>query len=190
MTQEEIVGIVNTAVTAALAANDAKYSDLQAQFAASQAQIQELHTLITNENKTELEKAKLSAIDAKKLAFAESVDKLIVAGKVLPAEKDGLLDEYAEMLKMEETIEYAEGIVPFSEKMTTRLQARPVLVTKSRTFAHAKDAPDGKIEVPAEFAEMDKEINQASIKMNEEIEAIAKEKGISFAEAADIYAKA
>lgn len=190
MTKEEIQEIVSTAVSAAMVAQDAKYGELQAQFSAAQNQITELATLITKENQVEIEKAKLSALDAKKLAFAESVDKLITEGKVLPAEKDSLLDEYAEMLKMEETIEYAEGIVPFSEKMTTRLQARPVLITKNRIFVHSKDAPEAKIEVPAQFADMQKIINPASIEINDQIESIAKEKGVSFSEAADMYCKA
>lgn len=190
MTKEEIIEVVNTAVSTALASQEAKFSELQAQYAASQARIEELITTIETEAQNNAIDAKQTAKDKAKASFAEALESLMKEGKVLPGEKDGILEEYAEALDLEEGMEFAENQIPFSQKMKSRLEARPVLVTKNSTFAKDPDPKlkDG-IEVPAQFSELAKRVNPTSIEIDTQIKAYAEEHKVDYETAAEAFTR-
>jgi len=188
MTKEEINEIVEAAVSTAVAAQASKFEELEAKFSASQERITELVTMIGQQNETKLNNAKLSAMEQAKVSFAEALEGLMKEGKVLPGEKDGILEEYAERLEMEKDMEFAEGEVSFSQKMKSRLEARPVLITKSQPFA--VDAKTGeKIEVPAQFNELSKRVNPMSIEIDTQIRAYAEEHKVDYETAAEAFSR-
>ena len=161
---------------------------LAGQFAEAAKSIQELSTSL----QTSTASAQATAEEKAKLLFSETIDALIKEGKVLPAEKDMLVEEYADMLKVEQGMEFAEGIDSYSVKMVNRLKNRPVLVTKRATFAKP-DAVDGdrtKLEVPTEFSEIANKVDPASVDLDTAIKAYAEEHKLSYEEAAAKYSAA
>ena len=144
-------------------------------------------TLTTDKFKKEEDDSAKSTLDTAKLTFAENLDGLIKEGKVLPAEKDGLIDEYADILRVEEGMTFAEGEERLSVKMKARLAARPVLIqpNRERFATHKKVSGEkSKIDVPAEFSEVSN-IDEGSLAIDSLIKSYMAEHKCSYEEAAE-----
>lgn len=84
--------------------------------------------------------------DQARTAFAAGLDGLIRDGRVLPAERDGLLEEFADLHRADQRMEFAEGEQPLTKRFADRLAARPVLIEppKPGRFADKTRAVDRK----------------------------------------------
>jgi len=137
--------------------------------------------------------ARTSGIEASKSAFAVFAEGLAKEGKILPAEKDGIIEEYADLLAAEGTLTFAEGQVKPSEKMKARLTARPVLIQPGKTFAEGDQAAPRKLdatEVPAQFAELANRVNPESLDIDRQIREYAETNKCTYEAAASAYAAA
>lgn len=158
-----------------------------------------LQEFVTNANEASAKKAeedaaraKETAFEASKTAFAAFCETLAKDGKILPAEKDGLVDEYADILKAEETLTFAEGAQKPSEKMKARLESRePIFLSRKEMFADGRKVAkkDIKIgEVPAEFSEVAGKIDPMSLETDKAIREYAEKHKVTYEEAAQAYA--
>jgi hypothetical protein len=163
------------------------------QFAEVQGALKVLTDAASAQAQAAADKSKQSVLDTAKTLFAAFCEDLAKEGKILPAEKDGILEEYADLLAAEETLTFAEGVVKPSEKMKTRLGLRPVLVAKSATFADPNKAAVTKIDpaaIPVEFAELAAQIDASSLDIDKQIKEYAEANKVSYEEAAERYMKA
>jgi hypothetical protein len=158
-----------------------------------------LQEFVTNANEASAKKAeedaaraKETAFEASKTAFVAFCETLAKDGKILPAEKEGLVDEYADLLKAEETLTFAEGAQKPSEKMKTRLESRePIFLSRKEMFADGRKVSkkDIKIgEVPAEFSEVANKIDPMSLETDKAIREYAEKHKVTYEEAAQAYA--
>lgn len=130
-----------------------------------------------------------AVLNSAKTTFASFCEDQIKDGKVLPAEKDSLMEEYSELLIAERTLTFSEGTVKPSEKMKIRLAARPVVFGTSRkSFASQDRAGSKKDNALAEYGELD--VDPLSIEIDSEIRAYAEEHKCSYEVAAAAYASA
>jgi len=154
-------------------------------------QITNLTTLVTGHVETAANNAKTAAIETSKTAFAAFCETLCKEGKMLPAEKDGIVLEYADLLVAEQTMTFAEADVRPSDKMKKRLESRPVMFKPGMTFADPnKKMKTAGTEVPVEFAELSDRISPDSIDQDAQIMAYAEEHKCSYEDAAAKYARA
>jgi len=154
-------------------------------------QITNLTTLVTSQVETAAKNAKTAAIETAKTAFATFCETLCKEGKMLPAEKDGIVLEFADLLVAEQTMTFAETDVKPSEKMKKRLESRPVMFKPGMTFADPnKKTKTAGTEVPVEFAELSDRINPESLDQDAQITAYAEDHKCSYEEAAAKYASA
>ena len=178
----------------------AKIKDLEDALAAQSALFAELQSgmkALTDAASAQAQAAadasKKSAAEVAKTAFAEFCETLIREGKILAAEKDGIVEEYADLLQVEESMTFAEGVARPSEKLKTRLGARPVLVSPGRVFADPSKAVQQKVDptaVPAEFAEIADKIDATSVGIDQQIREYAKANDVSYEVAAERFMKA
>jgi hypothetical protein len=181
------------ALEAALATQSTQFSEMQTAFATLTANNQTLVELVNAQTQATKIKNQISASETTKLAFAEVIETLAKEGKVLPAEKDGLIEEYADLLTFEETMTFADNMVKPSDKMKTRLLARPVMITKSVLFADGKKVEKVLLDaknVPVEFASMAAMVDPVSIEIDREIREYAEKNKVTYEEAATAYATA
>jgi len=164
-----------------------------AQFSELTAKITELTTLVATKAKEDETVKKTSAFETAKSEFASFCEILCKEGKMLPAEKDSVIEEYADLLKAEETMTFAEGDVKLTAKMKARLEKRaPMFKTDGATFADPnKAAPSKKIDgLPAEFSAVSGKVDTLSMDMDQQIRAYAEEHKCSYVEAAEQYGSA
>lgn len=188
---EALEGVV-TAQAAQITAQTAQFSELMDGF----KKLQEFVTSVNDESakkaKEDAARAKETAFEASKTAFAAFCETLAKDGKILPAEKEGLVDEYADLLKAEETLTFAEGAQKPSEKMKTRLESRePIFLSRKEMFADGRKVSkkDIKIgEVPAEFSEVANKIDPMSLETDKAIREYAEKHKVTYEEAAQAYA--
>lgn len=173
-----------------IAAQATQFSESQTAFQASiQKSIDDLTLLVTGKIKKDEETAKTTAFESAKTAFASFCEDLIKAGKILPAEKDSVIEEYADLLMAEGTMTFAETDVRPSEKMKTRLEARPVIFAVNRPiFANGNNAKPKVEGIPAEFADM--EVDPNSVEIDKAIKEYAEANKCSYEEAAAAYGQA
>lgn len=191
--EEEIMEILRKQVTdleSKLVTQAAEFSEkITSMQTAFQTSIENLTGLMTGKIKKDEDTARENAFSAAKAAFASFCEDLTKAGKILPAEKEGIIEEYAEFLQSEQTMTFAEGTTKPSEKMKARLEARPVLFAPGKTvFADGKKAAKKVEDAPVEFGELD--VNPASIEIDKEIRTYAESHKCSYEEAAAAYASA
>jgi len=137
-------------------------------------------------------KAKTLAFEAAKAGFVTFCEGLVAAGKVLAAEKDDLVDEYADLLRFEEGMTFSENVVIPSAKMKARLEKRQVAhkpATPFATFGRVKDA-EKLDEVPVQFADMKKTIDPMGVQIDKEIREFADKHKLTYEEAAAKYCAA
>lgn len=147
----------------------------------------EISTKLTTTESNEVTRQKTLAMDAEKVAFAEKVEGLVRGGKILPAEKEGLLEQYADLLKLEDGVTFAEANLRPSQKLLARLEQRQVLVTQSRPFATPDKASAKDLDiqsVPVAFAEMANKLDVTSLEIDKQIRQYAEEKKVTYEEAA------
>jgi hypothetical protein len=164
-----------------------------AQFSELTTKLTELATLVTTQVKEEAEQKKTSVFETVKAEFAAFCETLCKDGKMLPAEKDSVIEEYADLLKAEETMTFAEGDTKLTDKMKARLEKREAIFkTDSATFADPdKVAPQKKLNgLPAEFAACAGKVDTLSMDMDQQIRAYAEEHKCSYVEAAEQYGSA
>lgn len=164
-------------------------------FAESQTKTSEqltaLTALVESQAKEFADKTKLSEQDQAKVAFLGFCEDLVRDGKVLPAEKDSLIEEYADLIEAEEVLTFAENKIRPSEKMKTRLAGRPVIIGQSKPFAtaarsaHSKTVVEG---IPAEFAELADRIDPSSLDLDKSIKEYAEKNKVSYEDAAVAFA--
>lgn len=164
------------------------------QFSEMQTAITTLTELVSTQAKENEGKAKLSAFETAKADFAVFCESLVAAGKVLPAEKDGVIEEYADVLQAEETLTFAEGTIKPSAKMKARLESRAVMFTaRPATFANAEKAQKVALDatkVPVEFADVANKVDPQSIEIDREIREYAETNKVTYEEAAEKYGSA
>lgn len=156
-------------------------------------QIAKLTELVTCQIQDTANKTKLTAFETSKNAFSAFAENLSKEGKILPAEKDGIIEEYADLLQAEEVMTFAEGIVKPSEKMKARLEARPVIFARGTTFADPHRGAPPKLDaqdVPVQFAEMADRIDSSSLEIDRVIREYAETNKVTYEEAAAQYAAA
>lgn len=135
--------------------------------------------------------AKVAALASAKTGFAAFCDGLVSAGKILPAEKDDLVEEYADLLGIEDGMTFAEGVISPSVKMKARLEKRAAAFKPAAPFAtRNKVAPIKREEVPVEFAEIKKPIDPMGMQMDKEIREYMEMNSVTYEEAAAKYAAA
>lgn len=163
------------------------------QFSEVQDNVKQLTEIVASQAKATEDKSKNSALDAAKEAFSAFCETLAKEGKILPAEKDSIVDEYADLLVAEGSLTFAEGSVKPSEKMKVRLSARPV-VFASRGYTFADPAKRVKVvegtEIPSMFAEMSDKLDASSLELDKQIKAYAESHKVTYEEAAAAYATA
>jgi len=153
----------------------------------------ELKTLLTNQISNSEKIVKETAKETAKTAFAAFCETLAKDGKILPAEKDGLIDEYADLLNYEESMTFSEGDVKPSNKMKDRLSKRPVIVSRGKTFADpnkSKIHNTDQAPVPDKFAEIAHQVDPASVELDAQIKAYAEKHNLSYEQAADQFVTA
>ncbi|MDQ5985876.1 MAG: hypothetical protein CSYNP_01593 [Syntrophus sp. SKADARSKE-3] len=128
-----------------------------------------------------------------KATFATFCDGLIAEGKVLAAERDGLIDEYADLITAETVMTFAEGQKPLTVKFKDRLAARVAVKPAIRTFATREKAKTdtntpGAVDIPSEFAGVANRVDETSIDIDAEITAYAEKHNVSYEIAATAYA--
>jgi hypothetical protein len=183
--RKQVTDLENKLVTQATEFSE-KITNMQTAF---QTSIENLTGLMTGKIKKDEDTARENAFSAAKAAFASFCEDLTKAGKMLPAEKDGIIEEYAEFLQSEQTMTFAEGTTRPSEKMKARLEARPAIFVPGKTvFADGKKVATKTEGAPVEFGELD--VNPASIEIDKEIRTYAEAHKCSYEEAAAAYASA
>jgi hypothetical protein len=177
---------------AQIKALEEKLATQATQFSEMQTGIVALTELVATQAKVNEDKSKSTALEASKAIFAAYCDTLIKDGKMLPAEKESIAEEYADLLTAEGTLTFAEGIKP-SEKMKTRLGARPVVYsTRGVTFADPKKVgtkPESK-DIPVEFSELGNKLDFASLDVDRTIREYAEKNNVTYEVAAAAYSQA
>lgn len=166
---------------------------LSGQFSELQSKVAGLEITIQTQADAATQSLKATALTAQKSEFATFCEQMVAEGKVLAAEKDGLIEEYNDILMAEETLTFAEGSKKPSVKMKERIGARPILISRStgKPFAdggRAKPVEAG--EIPAEFSEVSDKVDPASVEVDKAIRAYAEEHKVSYEEAAAAYSVA
>lgn len=170
----------------ALAAQSALFAELQ-------SGVKVLTDAASAQAQAAADASKKSAAEVAQTAFAEFCEALVREGKVLAAEKDGIVEEYADLLRAEESMTFAEGDARPSEKLKTRLTARPILVSQGRVFADPDKAAQQKLDpkaVPAEFAEIAGRVDATSVDIDQQIREYAKANNVDYEVAAERFMKA
>jgi len=134
--------------------------------------------------KTETD-AKNAELEKSKTKFSEFVEGLARDGKVLPAEKDALVTEFAGLIEAEQTMTFAEGTTKPSILMKERLGKREAIYTPPRApFAQKDKAKGTNAKTPVEFADIG--ATEESIQQDVEITAYAEKNKVSYEEAAKV----
>lgn len=195
MEMSEVIAKINETVTAALAPHVKTFGDQYKSLETTVTQVADsvktiTETLADKEKKVTID-AKTAAFNEKVTAFGVSVESWIKDGKVLAAEKDDLIDEYSDLLKAEEVMNFAEGDVRPTAKMTKRIEARdPANRRKDQQFAdgsraakitHPEDVPDNF----KAFAEID----PAGVAMDKAIRIYMEKNKVDYSAAAEAYAQ-
>lgn len=118
--------------------------------------------------------------------FASFCDGLVASGQVLAAERDALIDEYADLLKAESVMQFASGEKPLTVKFRERLSARPKASQPSGQWAtpdRAKPKTATGREIPVEFASMAGDVMEDSVVLDAEIQEYAAKHNVSYEEA-------
>lgn len=163
--------------------------DFTSMFGELQKGFTELSNLVKTQAEATAKQIKETAATSAKSSFAAFCDGLIKDGKVLPAEREDIVEEYADLLNAEGSMEFAEGSVLPSERLKNRLAARqPLYAGRKPVFANADRAKtktdSGATEVPVEFAEFgDKRIDPASLDLDAQIKEYAEQNKVSYEEA-------
>lgn len=156
--------------------------------------VKALTEIVSAQATADANKTKLSAFETAKAEFAVFCEVLVKEGKVLPAEKDSIIEEYADILQAQETLTFADDAVKPSAKMKARLEKRAVIYKPSGiTFADPSKANPVKLDatvLPAEFAEMGDKVDAASLDVDRAIKEYAETNKVSYEEAAARYAAA
>lgn len=155
-------------------------------------QITEIKTSMVSQKETSDKMLKKTARDAQQVAFAAFCEQLIAEGKVLPAEKDGMIEQYSDLLSAEDGLTFAEGDKRPAEKMMDRLKQRPIIIAKTaQQFADGKKiAPLDKKDIPDAFSEVGDKLDTASVEVDKQIRAYAEQNKVSYEEAAAAFARA
>jgi hypothetical protein len=118
-----------------------------------------------------------NARDLSVVEFGAFLDGLIRDGKVLPAEKDGLVSEFGDTYRASSSLTFAAGEKDLVTKFKDRLSARVVTVKASgRAFASASLAATQTVDhsqLAAEFASVANQIDPVSLDLDAQIEAYA-----------------
>lgn len=174
----------------------AQVTDLENKLKAQGDQFQEaltkglsdLTNLINAQAKSTAETAKVTAFETAKTSFANYCETLCKEFKLLPAEKESVIEEYCELFRAEQGMTFAEGIVKPSEKMKERLGKRTALYVPGKTFADGSKVSipnaDAK-EVPAGFEKLN--VDPASIDIDKQIREYAEKNNVSYEVAAQNY---
>ena len=175
------------AMEAVIAAQSVQFSEVQ-------AVVKGLEGLLAARDKEDASKKQATEVETAKASFAEVVEGLVRDGKILPAEKDIVIEDYADALSVEEGLTFSEGSVKPSERMKTRLMARPqIFKPATGSFAsRQKAAPiaEGAAVMPVEFSEMSGRVDPASLEVHRKICEFAEKNNITYEEAAARYAAA
>lgn len=170
----------------AITKRDKEFAELQSSVQAMTAENKKVLDQISSQLNDNTARTKQSAFEAAKASFGTFCEDLVKEGKILPAEKDSVIEEYAELLKMEETLTFAEGAKKPSERMKERLSARPVIFAqRGTTFAdpaRVKKIDIGK--VPVEFAALADKVDPTSVELDKEIREYAEKNNVSYEVAA------
>lgn len=183
---------------AQVTALEGKLAEQATQFAAQFTEVstgfKTLSDLVTASIKTATDSTKASAFETAKAAFTAFCESLAKEGKILPAEKDAIIEEYADLLQAEETMTFAEGKEKPSEKMKIRLTARkPIFAPRGFTFADGTKASPAKpdaSQVPDKFSELADQIDPASLDIDRQIKEYAEKNKVSYEDAAAAFAQA
>lgn len=163
------------------------FGKLSNDFAAAREEISTLKTDLATSQTDALIAAKKHACEIAGVEFSAYVDGLIRDGKVLPAEKDALSDEFKDVYAANAQLQFADGERDLVTKFKDRLNARPQAVKPSVTHFARQDnaAPSESIaKIGAEFASVAGKLDPASIDMDGKIQAYADENKCSYEEAA------
>ena len=170
----------------ALAAQSALFAELQ-------SGVKVLTDAASAQAQAAADASKKSAAEVAQTAFAEFCEALVREGKVLAAEKDGIVEEYADLLRAEESMTFAEGDARPSEKQKTRPTARTIVVSQGRVFADPDKAAQQKLDpkaVPVEFAEIAGRVDATSVDIDQQIREYAKANNVDYEVAAERFMKA
>lgn len=165
----------------AISKRDAEFAELQTSVQTMTTEVKKTLEMISGQIDNNAAKAKLSALETAKVSFGAFCETLLQEGKMLPAEKDGIIEEYAELLKMEETLTFADGAKKPSERMKERLSARPVIYQKNTTFADPGRAKKVDIkDMPVAFAALADKVDPMSVELDKEIREYAETHKVSY----------
>lgn len=174
MKPEEIQAMIDTAVKTATASFTEQITKIQTELKT------EKDGRAADQLKHE-EALKKQRFESAVTSFTTYCDGLIAEGKILPAERDALVEEYKDTYKAHSQMSYGEGEKPLTEKFMERLAKRPVIVDPKKANFHRKPEETG---VDASFAEFGETLDAASIDLDKKIQAIAAERKCSYEEAA------
>lgn len=129
------------------------------------------------------EALKKKDLDGSVEKFSVFCDGLIRDGKVLPAEKDKLVEEYRDTYLANSQLTFKENEKSLLQRFEERLSARPVIVKPNdRQFIRKEsDEPN------AEFACFGESIDDNGVTMDAAIRKIAEERKLSYEEAMTVY---
>jgi len=124
------------------------------------------------------------AKDADRVAeFASFAESMVKEGKILAAEKQGLVDQYSELLTLEKGVTFADKQLPPSAKFKAGIEARPVINQRQPRFA-SKDSAAQKDSkgnaLPATYSEVMDQVDPASLDLDAQIRAYMEEKKVSY----------
>ena len=129
---------------------------LTTEFAEFQKKHKTLETEFENIKKENIRLAQENTELANKHAAAEFtafLDGLIKTGKVYPAEKDALIEEFSDLRTAQQAMTFKEGEKDLTAKLKERLEARtPIVDIRSGHFAVRNNAAAGFEGIPAKFA--------------------------------------
>jgi len=175
----------------ALAAQATQFAE---QMTEMQNGVKALTDIVSAKATEDANKTKLSAFETAKAEFAAFCEVLVKEGKILPAEKDSIVEEYADVLQAQETLTFADDAVKPTDKMKARLEKRAVIYKPTGiTFADPSKAKPVKLDatvLPAEFAEMGDKVDAASLDVDRAIKEYAEANKVTYEEAAARYAAA
>ena len=160
---------------------------LTAQFNEAVTKIQDIAKTVEGHSAQFSEMTKNTNIVAARTDFGLLIDKLASEGKILPAEKDALIEEYAELVEYEKTAQFSETAIKPSDKMRKRLEARPVLIARNtRPFAvkNRAVAETDTVTLPEEYAELAPRVDMASLEIHAKISEYAEKNKVPYDQAA------
>lgn len=156
MDEKQITEMTNNIIAAVTGAFTAKFTELDGKITAVQTAQDAFVKEFAEQTKAAEAKQKKDAQSQAVAEFSEFCESLIKDGKVLPAEKDGLIDQFKDLYRADGAVEFAEGEQSLTAKFKARLSAREAgRKSSGKPFARHTDAAPGKKEdIPATFNEV------------------------------------